>query len=621
MKVWLFETISNFFGPIQGPARLYAHVKKSGFDIAFKNFNQEAYFRLLSRDYIGEALTRLEDSMGSLTRSQYMRKSAGSLLMANSNDALQRLLSWGTVSTHFPTGKKAGRDIDSSNICYELISNKDFVLSEIEKSGRALYKDFLKLSPDLFLHHFMTLLCGKAIIDTAYYPAQIDFSFGFSGSAYSMRASDICRSVMDEQYNFMIPYFRREIMPLVEKEQPEIIGIPITHSSEFVPVFTFASLIRKMYPDIHICLGGATLTEVAFRIRKNPCLHGFFDSMITGPGEHAFCRLIEQVEKGKDLSAVPNLIFKKGGVLHRSKVHHEFDMNDASCPEYVSVRPGSPLPLETSNTCYWGRCVFCYYPRMGLSDITKQHDRRSRNLESVFRDIETLQETYDPLYITFTDSAIPPKRLEQIAGHCFSLKKRARFSAFIRFEKEFTSLPLCRDLAEKGFLGGQVGLESGSQETNDRINKGVKIKTAETILKNFHKAGILVHVYSIVGVLGESEEQAFETYKFFRRLGRFIGLGWQIYNFCLLEKGPLAERAKEFGIAPVPLPDDYLSQIMDYTVDHGLTLSDSTRLSVEYHEKLKHLQHPLTNIFDIESTKTFLLAQHAKGIDISRITI
>ncbi len=600
--------MSCFLSPIQGPARLYAYVKKAGFDVQFRSFNQEAYFRLLSGDYLEDALSRLESSTESMVRSQYLRKSIGSLLHNNSNEALGHVLA-----------KLSGKKLDTSNIYYALVGNKDYVLSEIEKSNKVLYKDFLNLPPDVFLQHFQNLHCGKAIIDAAYFPSQIDFSFGFSGLSYGLRASDLVRSVDDERFNFMLPYFRKEVLPLIEQDQPELIGMAITHSSEFVLVFSLSSLIRKHFPDIHICLGGATLSEVAYRIQKNPSLHNFFDSMILGPAEHSFCQLIEHLEHGKNLSTVPDAIYKKNGSLTKSEPHYEFDLNDACCPEYVDFRPGSPLPLETSNTCYWGKCIFCYYPRMGLSDISRQHDRRSRDLELVCKDIEILNEKYDSLFIAFTDSAIPPKRLEHIADYCYSLSKKVKFSAFVRFEKEFRSLSLCRDLAEKGFLGGQAGLESGCQASNDLINKGVNVTDAETILKNFHSSGILIHVYSIVGIPGETEDQASETLKFIERMSPYISLDWQIYCFYLLENSPLAERVKEFDMEPIPLPDDYLTQLMTYNVQQGLTMTDSVKLSIKYQEKIKHLRHPINDTFDIESSKIFLLAQHAKGIDISKI--
>ncbi len=128
--------------------------------------------------------------------------------------------------------------------------------------------------------HFQTLLCGKAIIDAVYYPAQLDFGLGFAGTAYRPHAQDIVRAVGDERYNFLIPYYRNKIIPLVNREQPDIVGISITHTSEFVPAFTLAAMVKHEHPEVHIVLGGATATEVAHRIAKNLSLWNFFDSLI-----------------------------------------------------------------------------------------------------------------------------------------------------------------------------------------------------------------------------------------------------------------------------------------------------------------------------------------------------
>ena len=98
-----------------------------------------------------------------------------------------------------------------------------------------------------------------------------------------------------------------------------------------------------------------------------------------------------------------------------------------------------------------------------------------RDIELVLEDIGKLRDAYDPVFIGLTDSSLHPKRLEQIVDYNDNNEKKVNFTAFIRFEKEFKSPTFCQKLADGGFLGGQVGLESGVQRVNDIINKGVDI--------------------------------------------------------------------------------------------------------------------------------------------------
>jgi len=503
------------------------------------------------------------------------------------------------------------KKIREDNVIYALLSEKEYFISEVDRAREILDSRFFSLDADEFIQHFSTLLCGKALIDAAYFPAQLDFGLGFHGLAYTPKVSDIEHAVNDERHNFLIPYYKNAVLPVFNEEQPDIVGISISHVSEFIPAFTLANLIKSKNPDTHICLGGSTLTQVSHRVGKNPPLWKYFDSLVLGPGEFAFSQLIEHLETGKHLSGVPNLVYKENGSIKSSVKTHSFNIDDACTPEYVSVRPRAILPLETSSGCYWGKCIFCYYPKEGTADFSTEYSKgRVRNIELVIDDMKKLNDRYNPIYIGITDSAVHPRRLKQISEYNLQNKTKniIKFSAFIRFEKEFKEYTFCKSLAEGGFLGGQVGLESGCQRINDLINKGVDLGDAEVIIKNFYRAGIMLHIYSIVGLPGETKEDAQKTLDFFKRWQRMLTMNWQIYPMGVMEHGPLAARADEFGIELTPLPDDILSQVMLHKFKNGLSQAESMAYAISFYESLKGYLHPVNKLMDIESCKAFLMA-------------
>lgn len=627
MKTWICTTLTNFYGPSLGAARLYAYAKKQGLDVQLKDLNQDAYFTLLTRDYLAPALERVEYSIDAASRNTFLREDLGAILLHSSSNAMRQLVTKGmllnipwykfvknTKIAQKPVFNIASSRVKADNILYALSSEKEFVFSEIERSRKILDEKFFELDPDSFVENFSTLLCGKAIIDAAYFPTQLDFGLGFYGTSVSSRVSEILRATEDERYNFLIPYYRKEVLPSLIDEHPDLVGISITCTFELIPAFTLAQMIKSVDPQIHIVLGGALVTELSQRIAKNPPLWNLMDSLVIGPGEVAFTELAECIEKKSDLSGVPNLIYKDKDSIKNSNKLHEFDINDACTPEFVSVRPKSGLPLETSSSCYWGKCIFCYYPKQGTASFDSRHQKkRVRDLELVFKDIKELQDKYDPVAIGLTDSSVHPKRLEAIAEENLRSGNGMKFLALFRIEKEFKSKALCRKLAEGGFMGGYVGLESGSQRVNDIMNKGVDLNDVEEILKNFRETGILLHIYCIIGTPGETEEDALMTYNFLKRWHKWLKLDWQIYSLYVLEQSPLSLRASEFGIEVTPLPDEYLAEYMGYQAEKGLSQEESMSLVINYTEKLRHLMHPLNQIMDIESLKIFLLMQTAKG--------
>jgi anaerobic magnesium-protoporphyrin IX monomethyl ester cyclase len=628
MKTWICNTMCNFYAPLLGTARLYAYTKKQGHDVVLHDFNQDTYFTLLSREYLEPVMDKTSHLIDAIFRNGFFRKDMGSIVLESSGNAMRQMVARGMLRKtpwdrvingagplKRPLFGMLSSRIKPDNMLVAMLSEKDYVLTGIERSRKVLDERFYTLAPEEFLRHFQTLLCGKALIDMVYFPAQLDFGLGFQGAAFNPTASDILRGVTDEKLNFLIPYYRRKVMPLLEKEQPEVVGLSMTCIYEVIPVFTLANMIKKTHPDIHVTLGGVLPTQMARRLANNPSLWGMFDSVVLGPGEVVFSELIERIEKGTDISAVPNIIYRQNGSIKSSEQTHEFDLNDACTPEFVDVRPASGLPLETSSGCYWGKCIFCYYPKAGTADRDASYQKkRVRNIELVLKDIRELQDRYNPCAVALTDSSVHPKRLEAIAEDNLRTGRKIPFSALFRLEKEFQSKAFCRKLAEGGFLGGYVGLESGSQRVNEIINKGIDVADSGTIIRNFYDAGILLHIFSIIGIPGETREDALMTYEFFKRWRRWITLDWVIYFLYVTEQSAIARRTEELGLEVTPLPPEYLTDVMRYKTASGLTQQEAAALSLSYTEKLRRFLHPLNQIMDIESMALFLLVQRARGI-------
>lgn len=235
------------------------------------------------------------------------------------------------------------------------------------------------------------------------------------------------------------------------------------------------------------------------------------------------------------------------------------------------------------------------------------------------KDVQKLKDLYDPIYIAFTDSTLSPRRIEQIADNNPGNNKKIYFIAFIRFEKEFTSLSFCEKLVKAGFLGGHIGLESGSQRINNIIEKGVDLNDARIIIQNFNKAGLLIHLHVLVGMPQETIKEALMTFKFLKKWHKLLYLDWTIHPFSLIEHGSMFERANELGIKIRSLPHDFLVQTLEFETKEGLSQEESNKLTIQFEEKLKHSRHPLYNIMSVEMYRSFIVTQKAKGINPNRL--
>lgn len=97
MKTWICTTLANFYGPFLGTARVYAYVKKQGHDVHLKDLNQDAYFTLLSRDYLEPTLEKVEYTIDSVSRNTFLREDLGSIILHSSGNAMRQLLTKGIL--------------------------------------------------------------------------------------------------------------------------------------------------------------------------------------------------------------------------------------------------------------------------------------------------------------------------------------------------------------------------------------------------------------------------------------------------------------------------------------------------------------------------------------------
>jgi len=102
------------------------------------------------------------------------------------------------------------------------------------------------------------------------------------------------------------------------------------------------------------------------------------------------------------------------------------------------------------------------------------------------------------------------------------------------------------------------------------------------------------------------------THDFIKRWHKTLMLGWQIYPLGIHEHGPLAGRASEFGLELTPMSDNYLVQVMQYTLKNGMSQAESMATAIRLNESLKKHVNPINNLMDVESHKIILLVKRSK---------
>ncbi|MDP8236285.1 MAG: radical SAM protein [Candidatus Erginobacter occultus] len=168
--------------------------------------------------------------------------------------------------------------------------------------------------------------------------------------------------------------------------------------------------------------------------------------------------------------------------------------------------------IMSGRDCWWGKCSFCswttLYPKF-----------RVRTVENVLDEIGEIIERY-PVREIMDDTGTFP-RGDWLRNFCRGAIERG-FHRKVGFDCNFrfgaASAEDYRQMKEAGFRFLLFGLESGNQETLDRLNKNLRVETIIESCRLARKAGLYPHITIMFGYPWEDYSQALNTY----RLGRYL---------------------------------------------------------------------------------------------------
>jgi radical SAM superfamily enzyme YgiQ (UPF0313 family) len=168
-------------------------------------------------------------------------------------------------------------------------------------------------------------------------------------------------------------------------------------------------------------------------------------------------------------------------------------------------KPGTYMMV--GRDCWWHRCAFCSW-------TTLYPTYRCRSPTKAVEEVEILIEKYGVKEI-FDDTGSFPignwlkKFCEMMIER--GCNREVLFSANMRFGAlGFNEYALMK---RAGFRELLFGLESGNQETLDRLDKNLRVEEIVDSCKKARKAGLEPHITIMIGYPWEAREQALKTLK------------------------------------------------------------------------------------------------------------
>lgn len=409
-----------------------------------------------------------------------------------------------------------------------------------------------------------------------YYPSEI--SIADNTMRYSVYSSeDVLKAVDDKYENPYLDLFNEHVIDSMIQEDPDLVGISVTATSQVMPAFTLARQLKEKNRDIHITMGGSVFTKLIDNLQQNHILFDLVDSFIVFEGEHALLGLIEQLEGKKDFSKVPNLVYKEDNKIRVNQPFHIEDINSLPTPDYdgfpmdLYLSPKRVLPLQGSRGCYWRKCTFC---NLHVDNLKF----RLRNLDLVLEDMDRLKEKYGAEYMFFSDECMPVKQLDNMSSKLIEKGSDVKWMAGVRFDKGLTKGILSK-ARKAGCLKMVFGLESSNKRILSLMDKGIETEITQNILDNCDETGIAIHMYVIVGFPSETREEALETLDFVVSNEKFLKSKGASCLACLFElekHAPILRDPGKYGLTKIGHPkQDDMSLGYFYETDRGMTPEES----------------------------------------------
>jgi len=327
-------------------------------------------------------------------------------------------------------------------------------------------------------------------------------------------------------------YFSTEFINKLGPFKPDLVGIGCLFSGRFKIALFIGQIIKRIYPDVPIVLGGIHPTTFPKEILNE---YSSIDYIILGEGEYSFLELIKaHFNDKKSLRDVDGLAFREGDqIIINPKTKFIENLDELPWPAYdlldltkyyfdtsgwynpKNLSINVPLPIISSRSCP-NQCTFC---SMFLVHGKKF---RPRSAKDVVDEIEYLYEKYNHRYFSFMDDnfTLLKERVIAIAKEIINRKLNIQFDTPNGISIKTLDREVIDLLVKAGLVRTCIAPESGSDFIrNKAMKKGLSkeaIYEFVDIVKDY--PDLYVKAFFIIGYPEETKETLEETFQMIKNI-------------------------------------------------------------------------------------------------------
>jgi radical SAM superfamily enzyme YgiQ (UPF0313 family) len=347
----------------------------------------------------------------------------------------------------------------------------------------------------------LTTQIGKKITDNSSFQPPLGLLYIAS---YLREHSDHEVRVIDSQVD-RLSYDQLETE--ISLWKPDIVGLTAM-TLTMVDVMLTAQLVKKVNPEIVVCLGGPHLViypEETIRLKA-------VDFVIRGDGEVSFSLLLRELVGERQFDRVPGLVYqdKDRGVHINPPMSPGPGLEDLPFPDRTMVPYQKYYSIMTANRpvgtmitakgCPYS-CIFC-------GEQTRHPVWRSG--ASVSREMELckqlgIQEMF------FVDDTFYVKKQAALAIAQALIDRRIGMPWGARARVNNLDREMLKKFKESGCRRLHIGVEAGTNKVLETLKKKITVEQARRAFKLCREVGIDTMAYFIIGNPGETLEDVKAT--------------------------------------------------------------------------------------------------------------
>ncbi|MDD5194278.1 MAG: radical SAM protein [Candidatus Omnitrophica bacterium] len=298
--------------------------------------------------------------------------------------------------------------------------------------------------------------------------------------------------------------------------EPSLVGLGGMFE-EFEGARDIIAIVNEMRPEAKVIVGGpfaASLTD-EFLTETGASV------VVLKEGETAIQDLLCHINSEKKLEDIAGIAYRKEGKVVYTQNRTLEDINAIPVPawelldleRYIESKDNSfgvsglrVLSMSTSRGCPYS-CIYCDKNIFGQK-------WRGRDPKNIVDEMLLLRDTYGINGVMFIDDIFDVNKNWVLSVIEEINKRKANMYWWCNSRVNHADLELYKKMHEAGCNYIGLGIEFGSKQMLDAVNKRATVEQAYKAVEIAHSAGLKVVGYYMLGMLHETREQICETIQF-----------------------------------------------------------------------------------------------------------